>query len=355
MPGAEVDTRHTTVLGRVVDWLTVKQSSTLLEVIRLGLVICNEPMLHVLRSGNIVSRYLSITPGNSPTARTCYTGDTLQWLHEQANGLNMSADLNAVLTLQGNVRSHVPMLMLLDRLVENKVQLRTIAEPKMLKRVMRLQFVLRHLTEMEGDHFNIHTAAYLNPELYGCRAFLTLTLQMFSLGVIYTSNKHNAHTLSHFSNLDSSLIVMFMIWLFSTLPTLLLPNTLTRSVLLTYLFCQQGMLKRALFTTFDFINQALILMMIPTAALAMLGSTSTISIVFNSLSVLFVIRMDDTAFNPGEKMYLHDNESMLIDSFVQKLDDYMLPDFVGDIVAWLPLMEVVGFYATFLWALYLIS
>lgn len=336
-----------TTLGHILLWLSNPLDNCLLEAGRWTCVYLAQPFVQVLRSGYDMVVYLNTAAREEPVR----AGATLSYLQSECTRLSLSQYLKTAITVRGDAVTALQPSQLLEVLDE------VIAESSgescnEVKRLMRLQFLLTHMCECEADHFNVYAAAYINPYLYGTKALLTIALQIFSFVVLYINNRHTAHTLLEFSNLNATLIILFIVWLIYIIPGLLLPNTLSRNTLLAYIFYREDLKWRAFYTCLDILNQSLVTLMPVLAALTMMASKSTLGIVFNSLSVLFVIRLDESAFSSGEKVYLRPSLLDMMAHTVSNLDTYSVPSYMW-VLGLLPLVEVAIMCGVFVWTFFI--
>jgi hypothetical protein len=249
-------------------------------------------------------------------------GYTTAVLEQECRKLDLEDRLHKALSIENGEIQHVQpekLLEVLDAVMNN---IDKGEQSGAAKRLMRLQFVLRHIVEM---NFNIYAAAYMSPTIYGSRAIATAFAQAFSTFLILSYLPANRQSILQFPLLDAALICVLELWSICNLPSNLLPNTLSRNSLLAYLFCREKRTVRAAFILIDILNQSIVLLMPCLAALAMLSSRSSMEILFNSLSVHFVITLDELSFSSGEQAYIGSSINEFIEDTLLNLDDYAVP------------------------------
>jgi hypothetical protein len=333
-----------TTVGRILYWLDVRKQDKGHELLRWLIVHCLAPLIHILRSGYELSVYVT----RSADVPRLDEGFTVAFLNDQCTKLGLTEKLHKALVTTGEEIQYVhptSLLGVLDTVInstsftseleETEDELTEIA----LKRLMRLQFVLRHLVEMNDDHYNIYASAYLNPTIYGSRAIVTALAQAFSTCIILGNMMSTRRSILHMQLLDAVLISVFELWMITNIPSYLLPNTLSRNALLAVIFCREGRSLRAGFIVMDIFNQMIVLIMPVMGALALTSSQGTMNILFNSLSVLFVISLDELSFSSGEKVYIGSSVNDLIEDTLLNLDDYGIPASLR-FMAILPLIEM---------------
>lgn len=326
-------------VGKVLLWMDTYKRGFLLETFRWALVHLLAPFVHILRSGYEMSNYVSRCVDSGELD----DGSTMAYLQMQCAECGLTGKLvKAIVVVEGEIQMvhSAQLLSVLDEVVyEHSISPPNSLHDKCVKRLMRLQFVLRHITEMDDDHFNVYTAAWLNPSIYGSRALITAVAQGFSTAVLVAKMRVGRTSIVCFPPTDAWLIVIFLVWLVSNIPSYLLPNTPSRNALLIYLFWKEHRRRRSIFILLDIMNQMIVLIMPIMATLLMMRSGGPMGIIMNSLQVLFINGLDDYAFSTGEKTYIQSSVRDVVEQFIVNMDSYALPRSLRH-MAWLPLVEM---------------